>query len=128
MNKSNLKYIPIIVLFALSMALAPVFRAQDLGSVTRITPVPDGAEFTVDGQAYSHATSAVWPNGSKHTLFVGAATQVGGHFKTKFTFRNWEFAGGTLEQNPLVIPASSAIPEYKVNFDVTYALSIIFFE
>src|SRR6185295_10291441 len=78
MKKFNLKYIPIFVLFALSMALAPVFRAQDLGSVTRITPVPDGAVFSVDGQSYSHAASALWPAGSKHTLFVGATTQVGG--------------------------------------------------
>ena len=39
MKKFDWKYVPIFILFALSMALAPVFRAQDLGSVTRITPV-----------------------------------------------------------------------------------------
>ena len=61
MKKFDLKYIPIFILFALSMALAPVFRAQDLGSITKITPVPDGGTFLVDGQSYSHAASAIWP-------------------------------------------------------------------
>jgi uncharacterized protein (TIGR03437 family) len=128
MKKFDLKYIPFIVLFALSMALAPVFRAQDLGSITRITPVPDGAIFTVDGQTYSHTASAVWPAGSKHTLFVGSTIQVGGHLKARYTFNGWEFAGGSLLQNPLIITASSAIPEYKALFTVEYALSIIFFD
>ena len=41
--------LPILAAFALSVAFAPVFRAQDQGSVTKITPVPDGVYFTVDG-------------------------------------------------------------------------------
>src|SRR5664280_1350039 len=76
MKKFDWKYVPIFVIFAFSMALSPVFRAQDLGSITRITPVPDGAAYTVDGQTYWHASSAVWPAGSKHTLFVPATVQV----------------------------------------------------
>ena len=128
MKKFDLKYISFIVLFALSMALAPVFRAQDLGSITKITPVPDGAIFAVDGQNYSHAASAIWPAGSKHTLFVDAIVQVGGHLKARYTFQSWQFAGNSLAQNPLVVTANSAISEYKVLFSVEYALSIVFFD
>src|ERR1035441_4279420 len=67
MKKFDWKYVPIFVILALSMALAPVFHAQTQGSLTRITPVPDGAGYLVDGQYYTHASSALWPAGSKHT-------------------------------------------------------------
>ena len=43
MKRFDWKYIPIFVLLALSLALTPVFRAQDQ-SVTRIIPVPDGVD------------------------------------------------------------------------------------
>ena len=93
MKKFDWKYVPIFIMFALSVALAPVFRAQDLGSVTRITPVPDGAQYYVDGQVYTHASSAVWPAGSKHTLWVPAAVQMP-QVRTQYTFRSWDFSGG----------------------------------
>ena len=34
------------ILFALSAALAPVYRAQSLGTAVRIVPVPDGAFYS----------------------------------------------------------------------------------
>ena len=61
MKRFDWKYLPIAVIFVLSMALAPVFRAQEQSSVTRILTTPDGAEFYVDGQMYTHAMSAAWP-------------------------------------------------------------------
>jgi hypothetical protein len=87
MKKLDWKYVPIFVIFALSIALAPVFRAQDQ-SITRITPIPDGAEYVVDGQTYSHASSAVWPAGSKHTLSVPNTTQYYQQ-RTQYTFSAW---------------------------------------
>lgn len=126
MKKFDWKYIPIFVIFVLSLALAPVFRAQEQGSVTRITPVPDGVEYQVDGQTYSHASSAMWPAGSKHTLWVPNTNQLA-QVRTKYTFGGWQFAGGSLPFNPVTVTASPSIPEYRAVFDVQYALGIVFF-
>ena len=119
--------LPILAAFALSVAFAPVFRAQDQGSVTKITPVPDGVYFTVDGAGYQHAVSNIWPAGSKHTLAVPTPLQAPGGNKVISTFDHWEFNGGQTALNPFVVSASSAIPEYKAVFAVQYALSVIFF-
>src|ERR1035438_5471806 len=99
MKKFDWKYVPIFVIFALSIALAPVFRAQSSGSLTRITPVPDGAGYTVDGQFSAHESSALWPEGSKHTLFVANAIQTVQE-RTQYVFIGWEFSGGSLP-NPV---------------------------
>jgi len=123
--KFDWKYAPVFVIFALSMALAPVFRAQDQ-SVTRITPMPDGAEYMVDGQSYQHASSAVWPAGSKHTLWVPTTTQTG-QLRTQYVFRDWEFSGGPLPFNPVTVTASPAITEYRAVFDSLYDLGLVFF-
>jgi uncharacterized protein (TIGR03437 family) len=125
MKKFDWKYVPIFVIFTLSMALAPVFRAQDQ-SVTRITPVPDGATYTVDGQTYWHASSAVWPAGSKHVLFVPSTLQ-SGQLRTQYLFRDWEFTGGAFQVNPVTVTASPAIPEYRAVFDTLLGLGVVFF-
>ena len=125
MKNFNWKYVLIFVVFALCLTLAPAFRAQDLGSVTRITPVPDGAEYTVDGQTYTHASSAVWPAGSKHILAVPNTAQV--QIRTQYTFTHWEFVGGTLLFNPISITASPDIPEYRAVFQIFYGLGLSFF-
>jgi uncharacterized protein (TIGR03437 family) len=127
MKKLDWKYVPIFVVVALSIALAPIFRAQDLGSITRITPVPDGTGYMVDGQIYVHASSAVWPVGSRHTLFVPGPVQYG-PIGTKYVFRGWEFAGSTLPFNPLTVTASPAISEYRAVFDPFYSLGVVFFD
>jgi uncharacterized protein (TIGR03437 family) len=126
MKKFDWKYVPIFAIVALSMALAPVFRAQDLGSITRITPMPDGAAYTVDGQNYSHASSAVWPAGSKHILGVPATLQVG-QIRTQYVFRDWEFAGGSIQFNPVTVTASPSIAEYRAVFDTLFGLGVVFF-
>ena len=127
MKKFDWKYVPLFVIFALSMALAPVFRAQDQGSLTRITPVPADAEYTVDGQTYTHASSAVWPTGSKHILWVPDAPQIG-NIGIKYVFRSVGVRGRR-HSRPirLKITASPAIPEYRAIFDVFYGLGISFF-
>ena len=126
MKKPDWNYVPLFAIFALSMALAPVFRAQDQGSLTRITPVPADAEYTVDGQTYTHASSALWPTGSKHVLWVPNSPQIG-QVRIKYIFRGWEFDGGTITTNPVTITASPAIPEYRASFDVYYGLGLSFF-
>src|SRR5206468_11967269 len=101
MKRFDWKYVPIAVIFVISMVLAPVFRAQEQGAFTRITPVPDGVEYVVDGQAYTHATAAAWPSGSKHVLYVPNAIQLGP--RTQYLFQGWGFTGGILQQNPVTI-------------------------
>src|SRR5262249_10241691 len=109
-----------------SLALAPVFRAQDQSSLTRITPVPADAEYTVDGQTYRTPSSAVWPAGSKHTLNVPNPIQYPS-IGTKYVFRTWDFAGGVLPYNPLIVSAGASFPEYRALFDVLYGLAVSFY-
>jgi uncharacterized protein (TIGR03437 family) len=125
MKRFDWKYVPIAVIFVLSMALAPVFRAQEQGSMTRIVPVPDGAEYQVDGQVYTHATSAAWPAGSKHTLWVPNVIQIG-TIRTRYAFQGWTFAGGPLQTNPAVVTASPSINEYRALFGTQYGLGVVF--
>ena len=122
-KKFDWSYVPIVVTFALSMALAPGLRAQDLGTITRITTVPEGAQYLLDGQAFTHSQSAIWPTGSKHTLSVSAGPQSNG-IRTQYTFRDWEFAGGSFNFNPVTVTATPSIGEYKAIFDTQYAIGV----
>src|ERR1035441_6011279 len=124
MKKFDWKYVPIFVILALSMALAPVFHAQTQGSLTRITPVPDGAGYLVDGQYYQHASSALWPAGTKHTLWVPDLVQ-STQLRTQYVFINWEWSGGALP-NPVTVTASPAITEYRATFSTNYDLALAF--
>jgi uncharacterized protein (TIGR03437 family) len=120
------KLLSIFVVIATLVAVAPVSHAQNQGSVTRITPVPDGAYFSVDGQSYNHAVSAVWPAGSKHNLFVLQPIQATLGAKTTLTFTGWSWSGGSMP-NPVDVTADPSISEYKATFDVKYAVSVVYF-
>src|SRR5207244_11558994 len=122
MQKIFSKVAPIFAAIAITLVAAPAVHAQIQGSVTHITPVPDGAYFSVDGQVYTHAASAVWPAGSKHILYVGSTTQTLAA-KTQLTFKGWEFGDQSLPFNPLTVTADSSISEYRALFDLQYALS-----
>ncbi len=69
--------------------------------------------------------SAVWPNGSKHTLLVYWPTQTQG--KAQSTFKDWEYNGGAFSGNLMVITVDPAIPEYQAVFDTQYDLSLLFY-
>src|SRR4051812_7099691 len=102
-----------VVVIGLTAALVPVFRAQSLGVTVKIVPVPDGAYYSVDGQNYSHATSAIWPTGSKHVLSA-EKEQNGVVNKARISFTNWTYAGGVLPGgNTVAITADPAITEYR---------------
>ncbi|HKA02597.1 MAG TPA: hypothetical protein VKE70_39065 [Candidatus Solibacter sp.] len=127
LKKLNWTNLPILAAFGLSVALAPIFRAQDQGSITKVTPLPDGAFFTVDGANYTHAVSNIWPTGSKHTLSAITPQYPPTGAKATLTFDHWEFNGGNVSLNPFVITATPTIPEYRAVFSQQYALSVIFF-
>jgi len=104
-----------------------VCRAQSLGSTTTISTIPEGAYYSVDGQIYTHATSAIWPAGSKHVLSADPE-QDGTGSKTKLTFTSWQYGNTTLPGGDTVtITADPAITEYHATFSVQYAVSLVFF-
>jgi len=70
MKRLDWKYLPIGVLFVLSTALAPVFRAQESVAVTSVHADPPDAYYFVDGTSYNGPSSNPWPAGSKHVLYA----------------------------------------------------------
>ena len=108
-------------------ALVPAASAQNLGSTVTISTIPDGAYYSVDGQIFTHATSAIWPAGSKHILSADVE-QDGVLNKTKLTFGGWSFGNTALPGGNIVtITADPSITSYTATFSVQYALSLIFF-
>src|SRR3954462_8775292 len=99
-----------LVLIVVAAALVPVFRAQSLGTTVRVMSVPDGAYYSVDGQNYNHATSAIWPTGSKLVLSADV-NQDGAQYKTRITFSGWSYNGGSLTGNTVIITADPSISE-----------------
>src|SRR4051794_26817345 len=127
MKRLDWKYLPIGVLFVLSTALAPVFRAQEGSTVTRVRSIPPDALFSVDGAVYNGVASAVWAPGGTHYLSAITPQNPPGQLKTVYVFRQWEFGSNFIKLNPVPVSATNAIPEYVARFDVAYALSLVFF-
>src|ERR1035437_9622228 len=106
------KFLQVSIPVMIWAALAP--RCQGQGAATRVSTEPPGLYFSVDGQYYQTAMSAVWPNGSKHTLVVSQPTQV--LDKANFFFKDGEFAGGAFGGNVMTTPAAPAVSEYHAVF------------
>jgi uncharacterized protein (TIGR03437 family) len=107
-------------------AFIPRCQGQDEGTTTQVSTMPPGLYFSVDGQYYQTTMSAVWPNGSKHTLEVYQPIQTVG--RTQATFSNWLFSGGgSFNGTTMVITAGPSISSYQAVFSVNYDLSLIFF-
>jgi uncharacterized protein (TIGR03437 family) len=87
--------------------------------------VPPGLFFSVDGQFYQSAMSAVWPNGSKHTLEVYQPSQILG--QTQSVFQDWAFNGGSFQGTFMAITADPAITEYQAVFNPQYGLNLHFY-
>ena len=129
MKKLQSRIAPVFILTMVSSGLlVPLFHAQNLGSTVTVYTMPDGGYFSVDGQNYNHAMSAIWPAGSKHVLSVDSTVQNGGPTKTQYTFHGWSSSLGTLPSgNTVTVTADPAFTSYKAQFDLQYALSLIFF-
>ena len=128
MKRLDWKYLPIAALFTMSMALAPVFHAQDGNTVTRVRTDPPDAFYTVDGTSYSGPSGAIWPAGSKHTLYANSPQNPPGKPKTQYVWKEWDFGANVVKLNPVAVTASSSIPEMVAVFDVAYALSLVYFD
>ncbi|HXA49015.1 MAG TPA: hypothetical protein VNV86_01855 [Candidatus Acidoferrum sp.] len=129
MKRLDWKYLPIVALFTLSTALAPVFRAQDGSTVTRIRTDPPDAFYTVDGTSYSTTSGAVWPAGSKHVLNAVSPQNPPGKLKVRYIWKEWDFGtDGQIKFNPATVTASPSIPEFLAKFDVAYALTLVYFD
>src|SRR5262245_14157800 len=119
MKRFDWKYWPIAGMFLLSTAVAPVFRAQDAISVTRIRTDPPDALYSVDGTVYTGMSSANWPAGSKHVIYATTPQNPPGKLKTVYVWRQWEFGtNGVIKINPAPVTASTSVPEYVARFDI----------
>lgn len=127
MKKIFLQLISIFVPALLTLALASSGRAQSLGAVTLISTVPSGIHFRVDGTDYVQPTSFIWPAGSKHTLTIDTLVQDQVQVGTRFTFNDWEWAGGQLPGSTVAITADPSISAYKAMFTAQYALYLAFY-
>ena len=110
---------------ALAGALTATASAQS--SVTTITPVPAGANFTVDGMTYTKATSFSWPAGSAHIVAVPNPVQNGALTNTQLTFVNIAWKDGTYSTTSVIITADPSITNYTVNFAEAFAMNILFY-
>lgn len=129
MKKFESKIAPVFILLTVSSGLlVPLYRAQDLGSTVQVSSVPDGGIFSVDGQNYTKAMSAIWPTGSKHVLSVQTTAQDLVASKTKFTFNSWESAIGVVPGgNIITVTAAPGFTFYHAHFTIEYALSLVYF-
>jgi uncharacterized protein (TIGR03437 family) len=118
------KFLAIVFAAGIFLAVTPVVRAQ-IVSATTITPVPDGANFTVDGTNYTHTVTVMWPQGSAHYLYA-QPEQDSTIYHTKYSFINWTWAGGSIAQNPAVVTADPTIKTYQAQFSVQYGLNLMF--
>lgn len=76
----------------------------------RVFMEPAGAQFYVDGKSYGTAQAFLWPKGSKHTLSVEPAVQIGIRPGTRYSFSGWTDSTGRLSVNTPTV-AVTADPE-----------------
>jgi uncharacterized protein (TIGR03437 family) len=110
--------------FALAAAFVSVASAQN--SITLIGTSPNGAVYNVDGQNYAQPTSALWPEGSKHTLSVDLAPQ-GNIVGEQLVFQSWKWDQGVFVGNSITVTSDPAITAYTAVFTAQYALSVNFY-
>ena len=128
MTKLFFRIVPIFTVIAIQIAVPPVSHAQ-IGALTHVTPVPDGASFQVDGLSYTHDSAAIWPAGSKHILFVDSLVQTLPLSKTQLVFQHWLMNNLTvLPTNPVAVTGDPQITSYQAVFGIAYALSVVFFD
>jgi uncharacterized protein (TIGR03437 family) len=118
------QFLAIVLAAGMFLASAPAVQAQ-VQSATTVSTSPPGGQFSVDGMSYSAAMTAIWPQGSKHTLYA-MPQQNSSVYNTQYTFQGWQWAGGAMVGNPVVVTADPSITSYQAIFTVQYGLNILF--
>jgi len=123
------KFVPVTLLTAFLLAMAPPNQAQTPTTLTGVSCSPDGPEFIVDGGAYWHAMTAFWPIGSKHTLSIpqGTGVSYSPDLLTMFTFASWQWSGGPLAGTSITVTADPSIAQYVATFTAQYQFGIQYF-
>jgi hypothetical protein len=120
------KVLLVFLALAILVLLVPSNEAQVGSSITQVSTMPSGLKFAVDGQVFTQTMGAIWPAGSKHTLFAQIIQYdtLGG---TQYTFQNWQWSGGVLPGgNQIAVTADPSIPSYQAVYTIAYALNLQF--
>lgn len=127
-------------LLLLSVAGMGLYAQTPLATTT-ISTTPSGATFVVDGLAYIHATTFVWPAGSKHIIvFVtdpvlpgqppNTVVQTLPQGDTQYVFKGW-LDNGALTQPTLdpvqTVTADPSITSITANLTIAYRLQLNYF-
>jgi uncharacterized protein (TIGR03437 family) len=114
------------VLFLAVAVFAPLVPLAVAQSVTQVSTTPGGLQFSVDDQVYTQTMGALWPAGSKHTLYA-QPTQSTADGDVQYNFSNWQWAGGTLPGgNQVIVTADPSISSYQAIYSMAYAVRLIF--
>ena len=92
--------------------------------MTTVSTTPAGPVFSVDGTNYINSMSALWPQGSKHTLSTQPVQSSAEG--VQYTFSGWSWSGGGLLGNPAVVTADPSITSYQGTFSKEYRLTVLF--
>src|ERR1017187_10525755 len=106
-------------------------------SSIRISTVPDGARFYVDGLPYVAAQIFLWPQGSKHIVQfptdtnngVSTGCQASQDGQYKYCFSGWTDSSGALAQGSApdqTVTASPSITWLQANLGVSYQVRVRF--
>jgi uncharacterized protein (TIGR03437 family) len=112
-------------------------QAQDTTiSSVRISTVPDGARFYVDGMQYVSAQVFLWPQGSKHIVQFptdssnGTSTgcQMTLDQQTAYCFNSWVTSAGTpaATNTDLTVTASPSITWIQTTLTISYKIMLRF--
>lgn len=112
-----------ILLFSFALSLA----AEEKIVSTRVYTDPVGAQFLVDGVAYTKPQTFLWPEGSKHTLSVIPTTQDYNETNTRYVFQGWSDSSGILSSSAATISvtASPDISWFRAEVIKQYAVTIL---
>ncbi|MDP2997967.1 MAG: hypothetical protein Q8N47_10800, partial [Bryobacterales bacterium] len=93
---------------------------------TRVSTMPSGAQYYVDGKAYFSPQVFLWPAGSKHVLSVEPPVQTGVRFGERHTFSGWTDSTGRLTAaGPTIsITAHPEIASFTASITVDYQVTV----
>jgi uncharacterized protein (TIGR03437 family) len=133
---SMLNYFRLFLISCLAAASSLLAQTGAISSI-RISTVPSGARFYVDGLPYVAAQVFLWPQGSKHIVQfpidfsngVSTHCQVSQSTQYKYCFSNWTDSSGLLSASNApdqTVTASPSITWKQANLTVSYQVRIRF--